>query len=163
MGRAKKPVGWRQEHARHVAAGRGIKTFRKLPVHRFKGPNGLGPPHVFAFPWIDKVDKTWDDGLQQALKQSGISSIWKLPSAYEDIDLDAKNLYTGQQGVFVDQLKPLMKTDYELDYYNPDDPIVVVRFRGKNVVFEGNHRLAAMKLLGKHSANVEVFDADVVK
>ncbi len=146
--------GWHGEPHRHSLAARGMTRLGAQTVYRYKGHGGvLGPPSVRVFP---PVGEKWHLELNRVKTPHPLLS---LPMETKNISLDG--LRSGQTGTFIDQLEPLIRTgSVDLDRYNPEDPIIVLRWRGENVIMEGNHRLAALKLLGNRNAYVEFLDLD---
>ncbi len=150
----KRGKGWHGEPHRHSLAARGMTRLGAQTVYRYKGHGGvLGPPSVRVFP---PVEEKWHLELNRVKTPQPLLS---LPMESREIALDG--LRSGQTGTFVDQLEPLIRAEgADLDRSNYEDPIIVVKWRGEKVIFEGNHRLAAMKLLGKQKAWVDFLDLD---
>lgn len=173
--------GWHNDSKRHAQAARGVKTAgnireqKAIPIsNKSRALSRLkrlarpylphsGDVHVFQLP---KREKLWYDvgGLERYRENPELVAVLRT-WAYLPRERRYVNLSTlrSNQPVSTDYLEDLIRPgdaylDYVLQSYR--DEIVIVRWRGENIITDGHHRLSAMKLLGKRKANVEFLDLD---
>ncbi len=164
--------GWHGESERHRLARMGVKSVgpssKSRALSRLKklspGMDKFSACQVFVFP-LPKPGKMWYDiGGKDHLKDPDLRAAlrtWQyLPREHHRINL---NTLRSNQPVFTDYIVGFIRSEEAyLDYRSedPGDEIVVVKWRGENIIADGHHRLSAMELLGKRKADVEFLDLD---
>ncbi len=169
---AKRGRGWHGEPERHRLARMGIRGVRPSKAQAVAQLKRLAMEQsytgtvevedLYIFP-LAKNKLWYDIGGKDHLKnpdlRAALDAWLYLPRERRRVNLDTLH---SNQSVDTDHIEELIRSgnarlDYQSEY---GDEIVVVRWRGENIIADGTHRLTAMKLLGRRDAEVEFLDLD---
>ena len=163
--------GWHGESGRHRLARMGIRSVgppsKSRALSRLRALSVQGEDTVFVFP-LPKPGKMWydvggKDHIENPDLRAALRTWIYLPEKHwerRDVNLDTLR---SEQPVFADYIEGFIRSgEAYMDYRTGEhrDEIVIVRWRGENIIADGHHRLSAMKLLGRRTADVEFLDLD---
>ena len=73
--------------------------------------------------------------------------------------ISLETLYTAQQTISKNRTKKII-LDIDNVLRTSDEDMIILKFQGKNTVFEGNHRLSSLVLLKTNKMELPFFDLD---
>ena len=104
-----------------------------------------------------------DDAFRLEFKTKGMEQVRAARQAgafrVGDIDLtDAP--FAGQDAVDVSSIRRLIREFDPKFVLEPGEDIGIARWKGRNVVVDGHHRIASQRLLGQRTVRGEIYDLD---